>query len=135
MTTKRPDLNPPPRPRWWLYAAAGVLALALVIVWWPGWRQYPAATSPESMQAMKLLYAACNTRDPQRLKQVEERIEKLTSKGTLSEPEQRAYAKILALAQSGDWDRAQREAFRFAQDQVGVGHPAPSHGHDHGHAH
>lgn len=109
----------------WLAILASVLAVPLAILWWPNWRQYPPATSPESMQTMKLLYAACNTKDTVRLKTVEERIEKLTRADKLSAAEQNAFAKILQMAHAGDWERAEKAAFRFAQDQVGVGHPAP----------
>ena len=116
----------------WLTLTALTLAIPLAIIWWPGWRQYPAVTSPESLQTMKLLYAACNTKDSARLKQVEARVEKLIREDKMSAPEHKAFAKILALANAGDWGRAEKAAFKFAQDQVGVGHPASNaHHHDH----
>jgi len=121
------------RRRFWFLGVALILAIPVAIIWWPNWRQYPAVTSQESLQTMKLLYTACNTKDVARLKQVEERVEKMTRAEKLSDAEQKAFAKILVLANSGAWDRAEKAAFRFAQDQVGVGHPAPS-GHQHDHS-
>jgi hypothetical protein len=109
----------------WLLGTAGVLAIALLVVWWPGCRQYPAVTSKESLQLMKLLYAACNTRDPARLSQTEQRLEKAVREGKVTPPEQEAFASILGMARAGDWEGAERAALRFARDQVGVGHPAP----------
>ena len=124
--------HPGNRRQLWLVAAAVVLAIPLLIVWWPAWRQYPPVTSPESLQAMKLLYTACNTKDPVRLKQVEKQVQKLDQEKKLAPAEQAAYAKILALANAGEWESAQKAAFKFAQDQVGVGHAAPKgHSHDH----
>ena len=64
------------------------------------------------------------------------RLDELNRANKLSPAEQRAFDGIVQLAKSGAWDRAERAAFRFAQDQVGVGHPAPKgHSHDHAHAH
>lgn len=84
------------------------------------------------MYLMKLLYTACNTKDPARLAKVEQGVEKATRSGKLSPPEQEAFAKILGMAKKGDWQDAEKAAFKFAQDQVGRGHPAPkTDGHDH----
>jgi hypothetical protein len=61
-----------------MLGAAGVLLVALAVVWWPGCRQYPAASSEESLSLVKLLYTACNTRDAARLAKVEQGVEKLS---------------------------------------------------------
>jgi hypothetical protein len=118
----------------WLLLALGGCSLLLVVVWWPGCRQYPAVTSKESLGLMKLLYAACNTKDPERLSRVEKGVEKLIGEGKMTLPEQQAFAKIIGMARRGDWQSAEKAALKFAQDQVGVGHPAPK-GHDHDHDH
>jgi hypothetical protein len=118
----------------WLLGVLAVLAIGLVVVWWPGCRQYPAVTSKESLQLMKLLYAACNTRDTARLARVEQGVEGLARAGHLTAPEQEAFGKIIGLAKAGDWAGAEKASFKFAQDQVGQGHPAPE-GDDHDHDH
>ena len=132
MNTDYADEAPDRRRLWRLVGAAGVLAVPLLVVWWPGCRQYPAVTSQESLYLMKLLYTACNTRDPVRLAKVERGVEKATRAGQLTPPEQAAFTKVLDMARAGDWPDAEKAAFKFAQDQVGVGHPNPDgHGHDH----
>lgn len=113
---------------WWLGAAAVPLAVAVAVVWWPGCRQYPAVTSEQSLGLMKLLYAACNTKDPARLAKVERGVEQAVREGKMSPAEQQAFGKILALAKESKWPEAEAAALRFARDQVGVGHPAPEEG-------
>ena len=39
----------------------------------------------------------------------------------MSPAEQEAFAKIIGMAKAGDWERAEKAAFKFAQDQVGQG--------------
>ncbi len=117
----------------WLLGAAAVLAVPLAVVWWPGCREYPPVSSKESLYLMKLLYSACNTRDEKRLAEVEAGVEKLTREGTMSAEERAAFDKIIGMARSGRWADAQEAALKFAQDQVGRGHPAPDDDHDHHH--
>lgn len=119
MTTDSPSLR-------WLSLLALVLLIPLVLIWWPGCRQYPPVTSREALSAMQLLYSACNTRDATRLAQVEQRLSKLRAEGKLSEAESRSFESILKLAKEGEWKNAEAAAFKFAQDQVGVGHPDPA---------
>ena len=134
MTSNTSAEEPPDRRRLWrLVGVAGLLTVPLLVIWWPGCRQYPAVTSKEGMQQMKLLYSACNTKDTERLGRVEQGVEKLTREGKLSPAEQEAFAKIIGMAKSDDWERAEKAAFKFAQDQVGQGHPAPD-DHDHHHS-
>jgi hypothetical protein len=111
-----------------------VLAIPLAIIWWPGCRQYPAVSSEESLFLMKLLYTACNTKDPARLAKVEQGVEKLSREGKMTPAEKEGFNKIIGMAKEGRWQDAEKAAFKFAQDQVGVGHPAPkSDGHRHDH--
>jgi len=132
VSTNHDDENPSSRRLWRLVGVAGVLAIPLLVIWWPGCRQYPSLTSKEGMQQMKLLYAACNTKDTERLGRVEQGVEKMTREGKLSPAELEAFSKIIGMAKASDWERAEKAAFKFAQDQVGQGHPAPDE-HDHHH--
>lgn len=138
MTSRRDDDDddvPDRRRVRWLVGLAALLAVPLAVVYWPGCREYPPATSRESMSLMKLLYAACNTKDAARLAKVEEGVEKATREGKLSPPEQAAFAKIVGMAKAGDWAGGEKAAFKFAQDQVGRG-SAETHTHDpHDHPH
>jgi hypothetical protein len=101
-----------------LLTCLGVLTVLVLFVWWPGCRQYPRVTSKESLRLMKLLYTACNTRDPVRLATVEQGVEKSTREGKLTETEQNAFRYILDLARSSHWEQAEKASLRFAQDQV-----------------
>lgn len=111
------------RPRW-MIGAMLFLAAPLAVIWWPGCRQYPPVSSPEALQLIKLVYAACNTRDSIRLERAEREIEKLQRDGKLSPRERDAFTGIVRRARAGQWKKAEEAAFKFAQDQVGAGHPA-----------
>lgn len=113
-----------PRVRW-LGGIALFLLVPLVVVWWPGCRQYPPVTSREALGLMQLLYTACNTKDPVRLSRVESGLDKLAREGKLSAGEAAGFDRILGMAKSGDWTSAEAAAFKFARDQVGVGHLDP----------
>jgi hypothetical protein len=107
-----------------LLGAAGLLAVPVLVVWWPGCREYPPVTSRDALTQMKLLYSACNTKDVERLTRVELGAAKLAREGKLSPPEQEAFAHVIGLAKGGEWTDAEAAAFKFAQDQVGQGDPA-----------
>jgi len=119
------DEEPGKSRRQWLVGAMAVLAIPLVIIWWPGCRQYPPVSSKESLVLMKLLYSACNTKDEKRLAEVEKGVEKLTGEGKMPPAEREGFDKIVAMAKAGKWEKAEDAAYKFAQDQVGVGHPDP----------
>lgn len=109
----------------WLGGLAVALFVPLALVWWPGCRQYSPVTSRESLGLMQLLYTACNTRDPVRLAKVETGLEKLAREGKMGPDERGGFERILAMAKASEWAKAEAAAFKFAQDQVGVGHPDP----------
>ena len=118
--------------RRWLVGAMVILAIPLAVIWWPGCRQYPPVSSKESLELMKLLYSACNTKDEKRLAEVEKGVEQLTREGKMKPAEREGFDKISRMARAGKWEQAEDAAYKFAQDQVGVGHPDPD-GRDHDH--
>lgn len=109
----------PRAPRWLLTGLAGVLLVAVVVVWWPGCREYPVATSRESMELIKLLFVGCNMKDPARIQLVESRLEALKHEGGVTSGERKAYDRIIALTRASQWSEAERAALQFARDQVG----------------
>jgi len=128
------DDNVPDRRRVWrLLGVAGLLAVPLLVIWWPGCRQYPPVSSRESLSLMRLLYTACNTRDEKRLAEVEKGVEKLTREGKMSPEERVGFDKIIGMARAGDWQRAEQSSFKFAQDQVGQGDSTADRHDDHDH--
>ena len=58
MPTNANAETPNRRRLWQMIGATGILLIPLLVIWWPGCRQYPAVTSKESLGLMKLLYAA-----------------------------------------------------------------------------
>lgn len=115
-----------------LSGLAGLLGIVALVVWWPGCRQYPAVTSPEGLQLIKLVYAACNTQEPARLQMAEERLAKGIQSGQISPREEQAFRTIIDLAKRQEWKQAEAAAFKFAQDQVGQGAATIQASHDHG---
>jgi len=120
MASDRTSASPKSRLRI-LVVAMLVLTIPLAIIWWPGCRRYPPVSSPESLSLMKLLYAACNTKDPARLSRVEEGVETLSREGKMLPRERESFERIIALAKEGQWGEAEQQAFRFAEDQIGQG--------------
>lgn len=134
MTSEHDNDDEPNRSRLrWLSGAAVLLSVPLLIVWWPGCRQYPPVTSRESLTLVRLLNTACNTKDPQRLADAERRLADLDRQGKMSPEEKAGFEKIVGMAKAGKWEDAEAAAFKMAQDQVGVGHPDPDHHDDHDH--
>jgi len=109
----------------WMLGLLAALAVPVALIWWPGCRQYPPVTSKEALSAMKLLYSACNTKDPVRLAEAERRVADLAAGGRMAPAEKAAFDRIITQARAGDWAAAEAAAFKFAQDQVGRGHPDP----------
>lgn len=108
----------------WAVGLVGFVGIALGILAWSGCRQYPTVSSRESMNLVKSLYTACNTRDSERLSKVEQKLDMLVREDKVTPAEQAAFRRIISLAQAGDWASAERAAHRFAQDQIGRGHAA-----------
>lgn len=104
--------------RTWKVALLGIVCSLLLLIWWPGCRQYPEVTSPESLRLMKMLYAACNTRNVQRLDRTVGALDKLVREGKVTPAEKDSFSRIVETARQGRWEEAEKAAFRFAQDQV-----------------
>ena len=117
---KTVEADPPSRLLWPL-AALAVLLIGLAVVYWPAGHKYPPATSRE---AYVIMDAA-----PHRLQHEKFRLagqdrglhRPRKGGGKLGAAEEDAFARIIATARAGRWSEADREAFRFSQDQVGRG--------------
>ena len=101
-----------------LLSVLGVLSIAMLIVWWPGCRSYPRASTPESQEFIKQLYTACNTKDAARLGAAETKLAALVQQNKVVKEEKEAFQAILATAKAGNWDTAMKASLQFAQDQV-----------------
>lgn len=83
-----------------------------------GCREHPQVTSRESLEFIKQVYTACNTRNQERLNACKNKLDNMVAEGQLSEAEQNSFRRILGSAESGDWETAQRSSLQFARDQV-----------------
>ena len=63
------------------------------------------------------LRTAANTRDPERLETARQRIDRDHAAGLIAAEEYAAYREILAAAEAGRWQEAERAALRFRRDQ------------------
>lgn len=83
-----------------------------------GCSKHPKATSRDSLDFIKQVYTACNTRDAKRLVACEKRLAELESEKKISVDEVKSFQRVIDIASKGDWEAAQSMALRFAQDQV-----------------
>ena len=83
-----------------------------------GCREHPRVTSRESLDLIKQVYTACNTRNPERLSKCKVAVDELNSRGDLSPAELQSFKEILQRAEAGEWEAAQAESLQFARDQV-----------------
>jgi len=96
------------------------LSILLLIVFslLAGCSQHPKATSRESLEFIKQVYTACNTKDSKRLALCEKRLAELQSEDKISKEEVKSFRRVLEIASKGDWESAQDIAFQFAKDQI-----------------
>ncbi len=83
-----------------------------------GCREHPQVTSRESLDLIKQVYTACNTRNPDRLSKCKVKLGELSEQGLLTDRERTSFETILKSAEAGDWNTAQASSLQFARDQV-----------------
>jgi hypothetical protein len=101
-------------PRGLLLMACSLLATVILT----GCSRHPQATSRESMEFIKQVYTACNTKNESRLAECEKKLSKLKEAKQVGEREVKSFEIILKLAREAQWKQAQNIAMQFAQDQV-----------------
>ena len=111
----------------------GLLAVPLAVIWWPGCREYPVATSIASYGLMEALYTACNTKNRDYLSRVEGQVDQATKYGKLSTLEHDSFHRIIGMARAGEWAQAEQAAYQFADDQRGRGLTDLTGAEEHGH--
>ncbi|MCC6511329.1 MAG: hypothetical protein IT423_19665 [Pirellulaceae bacterium] len=109
------DSRPASHPISRLFQVCVVGCLWLLIA---GCREHPQVTSRHSLDLIKQVYTACNTRNPERLTRCRQKYDQLVAQGELSDAEQASFQRILQSADSGDWPAAQSASLQFARDQV-----------------
>jgi hypothetical protein len=94
------------------------LLLVVGLILLGGCSQHPKATSRESLEFIKQVYTACNTKNSKRLAECVERLTELESESKVGSREIESFKKILDMAGKGEWESAQTTALKFASDQV-----------------
>lgn len=98
--------------------ALGLCSALLALLTCSGCREHPRVTSRESLDLIKQVYTACNTRNVQRLDKCKADIAELSQSGQLTVAEKNSFERIMQLAEAGDWEKAQLKSLQFARDQV-----------------
>lgn len=95
-----------------------LLLLVLAVISGIGCRKYQTVQTKEAMELIKALYSACSSENEERLERVKLRLEEAVEQQTVAAADAQAMSRIIAIAESGDWSRATREAYRMASDQT-----------------
>ncbi len=95
-------------------AVLGVLVMLMLV----GCNTQPQATTAESMELIKQVYTACNTKNMERLEKAEAKLKTLVDQQVISEDERVEFESIIAQARAGQWEEAQSRALSFAEAQV-----------------
>jgi len=95
-------------------AVLGILVLLLLA----GCNAQPRATTAASMELIKQVYTACNTRNMERVEKADAKLKTLVDQQLISEGERVEFESILSQARAGQWAEAQRRALSFAEAQV-----------------
>ncbi len=83
-----------------------------------GCNPYPEVRSPEAITLMTALRTACNTRNADRLGRVTAAVAEAHTAGRLDESEHAAFQEIVAEAEAGRWEDAERACVDFQRAQV-----------------
>jgi len=101
--------------RFLINGAVGMLLMMLLLV---GCTTQPRATTAESMELIKQVYTACNTKNTERLERAEVQLKTLVDQQLISEDERVEFESIIAQARAGQWEKAQKRALSYAKAQV-----------------
>ncbi|MDX1944839.1 MAG: hypothetical protein SFU86_05470 [Pirellulaceae bacterium] len=97
----------------------------------------PPAVEFDNLPLIASLRTACSARNEQWLAGVAKAVEQRHGAGKMSADEREHFTKLIEMAQSGEWEAAERRAFQFEQAQLSrrrEGSPA-AHSHPHAHDH
>jgi hypothetical protein len=94
------------------------VALTVGVILVTGCQKYSEVSSPEGLAIVRALYTACSSRNGERLTTVERRIHAALRDGDISRSDVEDFVAIIRQAEQGNWERAIRNSYRYAQDQV-----------------
>ncbi len=107
---------------------AAVVLTVFVVRWW----NRPPALEFDNLKYIQLLTTAVSARDEEWLDGVTRAIELRHQSGQMSDEEREALHGVIAQAESGEWERADRECYELAVAQLSRRRSPPD---EAGHAH
>ncbi|MBM4020710.1 MAG: hypothetical protein FJ284_00400 [Planctomycetes bacterium] len=110
------QMLPAARRRWW---RRRLLLAAVLAGLTPCAGCHPTAPRVEfaNRRFSGALRTATNTKNPQRLAAAKKSIEQAVAAREIGLEEHAWYEEIIALAEAGDWERAERRTIEFRRDQ------------------
>jgi hypothetical protein len=99
-----------------IQAVLGTVVLWAVVAI-SGCTRYPQVEFA-NLKYVAALRTACSAKDTTWLTQAKEAIEEAHGAGTIGDDEYAAYERIVALAESGEWIKAEAECVRFQKEQL-----------------
>jgi hypothetical protein len=74
--------------------------------------------APQNRELILKLATASSLRETARIDRVAEEIDRLSASNELTDQERSAFAKVIELARSGDWDSARNHAYALRDGQI-----------------
>lgn len=89
---------------------------ALLAALWCGGCGYPRV-GPQTYEIAKALHTVFNLRDEASLPRAREFLSNAAARGEITERDHGLLERLVAMAEAGDWARAEREVLRLLADQ------------------
>ncbi len=102
----------------WSHRRGGGMLAAAVLgaLVWCGGCGYPRV-GPQTYQIAKALHTVFNLRDETSLPRAREFVNNAAARGEITERDHGLLMELMALAEAGEWHRAEREVLRLLADQ------------------
>lgn len=107
--------------------------LLLLLLFFSGCSR-PPTVQFDHLPLIMSLRTACSARNPDWLAGVKKAVDERHAAAKMTAAEQAHFHKLIAQAQSGEWEDAERACLKFEQAQLSRRRSAPAaHTHDHSH--
>jgi len=84
---------------------------------WQAWNR-PAVVQYDNLKYIQLLRTACSSQREDQLEGVHRAVSARRNSGQMSDAEWEEFEKIFAIDRQGDWQLADRQAYRLEQGQL-----------------
>lgn len=118
---------------WTVVGLVAAVAVGILVYRW--WNR-PPALEYDNLRYIQLLATAVSARNPQWLERVDDAVQQRRAEGQMSDAEFDSLQQIIAMAEGGAWEQADRECFDLAAAQLNRRRSPPDEsGHSHDHSH